>query len=138
MGDRFRFDDREGLQCPGNSSLCKLPVTRRAVVKAIAGTALALGSTGATSAEWSAPLEWLWKTVTEAVPTLDECYRVLLKLRRGYKILLNDRERLRDVRRKLTDSSPEKEIQTKLEDWLGHYQSYKKEKSRSGERDAVI
>jgi hypothetical protein len=67
--------------------------------------------------------------------SIDAIYRGLLSIKGHYRLLVDDRARLQNVRRELADPSTEKGLQTKLGTWLNHYDAFLTDKQRLGEND---
>ena len=81
-------------------------------------------------------LNWLLEAATLAVKNMDNFFAVVLHIVTDVNILTDIRARVDDIRRKLTDSTPEHHLNVKLEEWLKHYDSWVSEKAKGGESDA--
>lgn len=112
-------------------------IQRRAFLVGSAASAASLVAGERASAEiFGKAIEWFIEAVKLLPRSLDGIYRGLLYLKGHYRLLVDDRERLRNVRRELTDATEEKSLQTKLGTWLMHYDAWVAEKPRPGESDA--
>ncbi len=110
-------------------------LTRRLFIAA-SSAALAFRMTAA-SAEWGKELiTWLFNTVKDALPSLDDAYDFLLRAGHDARLLVDGRARLNDVRRRLTDSTPQAHVEIRLEEWLKRYDAWTNMKARQGESDA--
>jgi hypothetical protein len=78
-------------------------------------------------------LNWFIEIVKETPSVLEHIYDWLLRSKAGYKILVDSRGALNDVRRKLADPSTEKALQSKLRAWLKRYDQITSEEPRPGE-----
>jgi hypothetical protein len=80
-------------------------------------------------------IEWFIDLVKALPVSIDAIYRGLLSIKGHYRLLVDDRARLQNVRRELADPSTEKGLQTKLGTWLNHYDAFLTDKQRLGEND---
>jgi hypothetical protein len=78
-------------------------------------------------------IEWFIDLVKALPVSIDAIYRGLLSIKGHYRLLVDDRARLQNVRRELADPSTEKGLQTKLGTWLNHYDAFLTDKQRLGE-----
>ena len=110
-------------------------IHRRAfLVGLTASTTIAIsGKHASAEGAWGEIIEWVVEVVKVLPASVEDIYRVLLNLRTHYRLLVDDRTRLQNVRRELSDPSSEKQVQTKLATWLTRYDSFINEKSRPGE-----
>ena len=80
-------------------------------------------------------LEWFEQTIGYALPSLNEALDYALRFVTDWKILTDTRARAADVRRRLTDSTPEYHLRVKLTEWLDHYDQWVSEKAKPGESE---
>jgi hypothetical protein len=113
-------------------------LTRRSFVAA----SCALVGYRATEASAEGWQDWmtdlLSKAVTLALANVDRILYGLLHVVTDVKILTGIRNRAEDVRRKLTDSTPEHHLNVKLAEWLKRYDQWVSEKADPGESDAIF
>ncbi len=81
-------------------------------------------------------LEWFEQTIGYALPSLNEALDYALRFVTDWRILTDVRARVADVRRRLTDSTPEHHLHVKLTEWLDRYDQWVSEKAKSGESDS--
>jgi hypothetical protein len=81
-------------------------------------------------------LEWFEQALIVALPSLNEALDYALRFVTDWKILTDIRARVADVRRRLTDSTPEHHLHVKLTEWLDRYDQWVSEKAKPGESDA--
>jgi hypothetical protein len=82
--------------------------------------------------------DFLSKAVRLALAKVDQIMYGLLRVVTDVKILTGIRDRAQDVRRKLTDSTPEHHLNVKLVEWLNRYDSWIDDKGALGESNAVF
>jgi hypothetical protein len=96
----------------------------------------------ATEAPAEAWQEWmtdfLSKAVRLALAKVDQIMYGLLRVVTDVKILTGIRDRAEDVRRKLTDSTPEHHLNVKLVEWLKRYDAWVDDKPASGESNVLF
>jgi hypothetical protein len=110
---------------------------RRALLAYTVAGILALGRREVQAAGMlDTAFEWFTKLVKEAAPSVEDIYRGLLRIKSNYRLLVDDKARLNEIRRKLTDPSSEKGLHTKLEVWLKRYQAFAGSRAKPGESDA--
>ena len=83
-------------------------------------------------------LEWLEYAAALALPSLNEIFNPALRLVTDWKILTDIRARVGDVRRRLTDLTPEHHLDVKLTGWLDRYNQWINEKKQPGEDDSTF
>lgn len=81
-------------------------------------------------------VELLFEAVKLGLQDLDRLLDAYFRVETDVKKLISVRARVEDVRRKLTDSTPEHHLQVRLAEWLKRYNSWISEKPMSGESDA--
>ena len=111
-------------------------LTRRAFVGIVAGSALAGPGVCADEGfigKLRSGLDWFVELVKETPSILEHVYDWLLRSKAGYRILVDSRSALNDVRRRLADPSTEKALQSKLRAWLKRYDQISNEDQRPGE-----
>jgi hypothetical protein len=113
-------------------------LTRRSFV---AGSCVLVGylPTEASAEAWQ---EWmtnfLSKAVRLALADVDQIMYGLLRVVTDVKILTGIRDRAEDVRRKLSDSTPEHHLNVKLAEWLKRYDAWVDDKAAPGESNTVF
>ena len=111
-------------------------IHRRTFLAGSTAVAVSLISGGnASAAIWDKAIEWFIDIVKVLPGSIDGIYRELISIKGHYRLLVDDRARLQNVRRELADSSSEKGLQTKLGTWLNHYDEFLADKQRPGESD---
>ena len=111
-------------------------IRRRAFLVGAAGTMATLRLVKTVLANvYEKAIEWFIDLVKALPVSIDAIYRGLLSIKGHYRLLVDDRARLQNVRRELADPSTEKGLQTKLGTWLNHYDAFLTDKQRLGEND---
>jgi hypothetical protein len=112
-------------------------LTRRSFVAALCGlmSYLAMEASAEAWKEWMT--NFLSKAVRLGLANVDQILYGLLRVVTDVKILTGIRDRAEDVRRKLTDSTPEHHLNVKLAEWLKNYDAWAI-KPNPGENDAVF
>jgi hypothetical protein len=114
----------------------KKMIRRRAFLLGATATVGTLGLIRPGSAmAYEKAIEWFIELVKAFPASMDAIYRGLLYIKAHYRLLVDDRARLQNVRRELADPSTEKGLQTKLGTWLNHYDAFLADKQRPGEND---
>ena len=80
-------------------------------------------------------LEWFEQALILALPSLNEALDYALRFVTDWKLLTDIRARVADVRRRLTDLTPEHHLHVKLTEWLDRYDQWVSEKAKPGESD---
>lgn len=80
-------------------------------------------------------LEWFSQAIGYALPSLNEALDYALRFVTDWNILTDIRARVADVRRRLTNSTPEHHLHVKLTEWLDSYDQWVSEKAKPGESD---
>src|SRR5271165_2102221 len=83
-------------------------------------------------------LGWLEYVAALALPSLDRILNSALQIVTDWKILTDIQARVTDVRRRLTDSTPEHHLHVKLTEWLDRYDRWASEEKQPGEDDAAF
>jgi len=83
-------------------------------------------------------LKWLFETAKLAVPSLDQILATALKVVTDVNIFRDIRTRIGDIRRKLTDSTPEHHLDVRLTEWLKHYDMWVNETATPGESNTAF
>jgi hypothetical protein len=86
--------------------------------------------------EWMT--DFLSKAVSLALNNVDNILYGLIHVVTDVKILTGIRDRAEDVRRKLTDSTPEHHLNVKLAEWLKRYDAWVNEQPETGESNAAF
>ena len=112
-------------------------LTRRVFVSLLAASTLSApalraeeGFFGKLKSGW----DWFVGLVTEAPTILEHIYDWLLRAKAGYRILVDSRNALDDIRRKLADPSTDESLRSKLRAWLKTHDKIVAEAPRHGER----
>jgi hypothetical protein len=105
------------------------------VLAGLAASVFCLSKAIAQTKEWINAIEWLWEAVRGADDLLGTIFRKLAKVKNEAGQLVNDQARADRIRRDLTTATGPKSLETKLGNWLKHYQEFVSEKPRQGETD---
>jgi hypothetical protein len=113
-------------------------LTRRAFLAISCGLVghLATGVSAVAWQEWMT--DFLSKAVRLALAKVDQIMYGWLRVETDVKILTGIRNRAEDVRRKLSDSTPERHLNVKLAEWLKRYDAWIDEKAAPGESNAAF
>ena len=92
--------------------------------------------TKAFAAKWHEEItKWLNDAITMASVALEKIFDFALKTQTDVTLLLSIRARTGDVRRRLTDLTPEHQLNVRLAEWLKRYDRWVTSKPKPGESD---
>jgi len=77
--------------------------------------------------------EWLGEAVDLALKNLDKITNIVLQVEDKIDVMINVKATILDVRRKVTDSTPEHYLDVQLGQWLSEFHHWVNDKPREGE-----